>query len=450
MNSEDFYRARDDRSMRYAGRVLQFDRRIALTAEADFIRTAAGQAAMMTAANLVGRMCRNVVLAFDDAPMAPQLGRGVGSLLEYCVAGMVAADPFGVFSAGALAPEDYVIHLGPGGHSWVVHGSDWDAYVGPGPSPLGAPTTSNPFGASFAAVLAVSKVFAEWYPEVVGPTTVNLLSNTDGSAPSAMYPGPGQDLGRIWLIGAGSVGSAAAFFLSLSGARFGLTTFDMDIVKAENLDRSPLFTFDDREENKAVALTRHLTALGLDAVAEPYALDESPVWLARQAGTPDVLVSAANERNVRYLIESQFPALQIYATTGREWQATMLRHIPPQDPCSCCVFGTPPPVTECAKGTVEVPGEEKTVDAALPFLSFAAGLMAAAELLKLPLAAYPFSRNRAFFTPCSDEVLVSRALQLRPGCMCQGRSLSVHREMVSGSVYEAHYQFEALPRKKQG
>ena len=49
-------------------------------------------------------------------------------------------------------------------------------------------------------------------------------------------------------------------------------------------------------------------------------------------------VSAANERNVRAVIESGFPPLQIYGTTGRNWQAAVIRHMPLEDPCSCCLF----------------------------------------------------------------------------------------------------------------
>jgi hypothetical protein len=116
-------------------------------------------------------------------------------------------------------------------------------------------------------------------------------------------------------------------------------------------------------------------------------LDKSDLWLSREAGTPDLVIATANERDVRSLIERSAPPLQIYGTTGANWEASVVRHVPLVDPCSCCLFPPDPQElpTICASGGATSPTGEEMVDASLPFLSFAAGLMAAAEILKASL-----------------------------------------------------------------
>jgi hypothetical protein len=77
------------------------------------------------------------------------------------------------------------------------------------------------------------------------------------------------------------------------------------------------------------------------------------------------------------------------------------------------------------------------MDAALPFLSFAAGLMTAAELTKLAHRGYPYSANRVFLHTWPDPALVPGWMSHRPGCTCGTRNAGVHRTMIAGSQYEA-------------
>ena len=244
------------------------------------------------------------------------------------------------------------------------------------------------------------------------------------------------DLGELWLIGAGSVGSAAAYFLALQGLKFGGAAIDMDIAKVENLDRSPIFEQQDVRKAKVFAVQRFLRSCGIEIKAEPMPLDESRLWRERQTGTPDLILSAANDRDVRRLIETQLPPIQIYATTGKNWQATLLRHIPPADPCSCCVFTPATPArTGCATATTKAPETGEQVDAALPFLSFAAGLMAAAEIGKLRLPGFPFSGNRVFFSPVPMMWSWPKRFNGVTDACARIRSLRAHQLMIAGSRY---------------
>jgi hypothetical protein len=161
----------------------------------------------------------------------------------------------------------------------------------------------------------------------------------------------------------------------------------------------------------------------------------------RKKSVPFERLHTANERNVRYIIEQSAPPLQIYGTTGANWEASVIRHIPLVDPCSYCLF--PPDVpqaqTACATDTVVQSDTGESIDASLPFLSFAAGLMAAAEVLKAGMPGYPFSPNRTtLYTHVAAEPrFVSSRLHRRQGCICVSRHSSVHRQMIAGTKYEA-------------
>ncbi len=161
------------------------------------------------------------------------------------------------------------------------------------------------------------------------------------------------------------------------------------------------------------------------------------------------MIAAANEDHVRYQIEAAMPPVQIYGTTGKNWQASVFRHIPHRDPCSLCVFPDDGPrlSTACATGPMTRETNNKQIDAALPFLSFAAGLMAAAEILKLGLPGFPFTKSETQFAARSDTKLASVPLSARPNCMCQlGREPALHRRMIAGSRY-AHLSLCDRPSK---
>ena len=151
----------------------------------------------------------------------------------------------------------------------------------------------------------------------------------------------GFELGEIWCIGVGSVGSCALFFLSLVTRSFEAVLVDGDKVKIENILRSTLFSWCDVGPNKhkVVVASRWLNAVGVESVVPRFAwLDDiSERWNKRPIGTPDILIATANQSEVRSVIEAGFPPLQVYATTGRNWQATLFRHLPLCGPCSLCV-----------------------------------------------------------------------------------------------------------------
>ena len=160
-------------------------------------------------------------------------------------------------------------------------------------------------------------------------------------------------------------------------------------------------------------------------------------WLGRETGTPDILISAANERSVRPYIENAFPPLQVYGTTGRNWQSTSFRHIPLKDACSLCLPGAQAEhlPTLCATAPPASPGDSDEDDVALPFLSYAAGLMTAVEIAKVALTGKAVGRNRVFFEPHSPTLVKAVTLNRKAGCVCGMRDESIHRAAIQGSRF---------------
>lgn len=421
MNEVTWRAERDSRSLRYAGRVLDPGKWVLLRADPAYAAHYDGQVAILVAANLFGRMTPALALDIPAVPIVAPLPWAGKNLHTFVLEQLFAADPFGKFESRAARDGDYILHLGRTGAPTIVHGSGWNLFAGRAVSPLADDETANPIGPAMAAILAGAEAFRGALSQAPA-FQLNALTWQAGMAPPEAAPLPAvPSPGEVWFVGLGSVGTAILYVLSLATRAFSAQLIDMDEVKIHNLDRSPLFLARHVGWNKAAAAADYLTGIGMAGVeAEPVALDESATWRDRPPGVPDVLVSAANERNVRAVIENGYPPLQIYGTTGRNWQAAVIRHTPLEDPCSCCLFPeTAHAPTTCATGSVaQVDGGEQ-VDAALPFLSFAAGAMAAAEIIKRGLPGYPFTPNRVILNTSPNVRPVPAALSMRPGCICE-------------------------------
>lgn len=439
MNEYEWRLERDSRSMRYAGRVLDPARWIVLSADRKYAAQYDGQVAILTAANLLGRMSPAIRLDVPEVPIVPQLPYAGTRLSEAILHSLYEADPHGKFITGQSVEGDYIVHLGRNGAQTITHGSGWNAYCGPSPSPLTNDQSFNPIGPSMAAIVAASEAFRTDLRGEPTQTLVNGLTWTPNMVEGDHVPllRSNLDIGNLWLVGAGSVGTSILYFLCLATRAFHATLFDHDIVKIHNLDRSPIFVAADVNRKKVDTTKLWLNMHGICAIAEPYALHESESWRFRQQGQPDILVSAANEYNVRSVIEGGFPPLQVYGTTGSNWQAAMIRHIPLGGPCSRCLFPEDKQEpTLCATASNAMFEQSDNVDAALPFLSFAAGAMAASEILKLDLAGYPFTANRVVFNTCPGPRFISAPIKSREKCICKQRSSVVHRRMIEKTRYE--------------
>lgn len=440
MNEREWRDERDSRTLRYAERRLDPDRWISVIAQPDYVESYAGQVAAITLVNLLARMTPSVALAIPPVPLVKPLPWADKWLPDFLLETAYAADPYGRFCEG-IQPNSYTVRLGGEGPC-VVHGSGWVSYVGSGSSPITDVRTANPFGAAFAAVLACAHLFTSDFAYPDRPLLFDTLSWSESGTDALveeLITAAAADLGTVWTVGVGSVGTAILYFLTLLTRSFSAALLDPDEVRVHNLDRSPIFRAADVGRDKVAVVRDYLTSVGVpDVQIERVPLHESHAWRKRQEGVPDLILAAANEQDVRYHIEASFPPVQVYGTTGRNWQATMLRHVPFVDPCSLCLFPPSGPGvdTRCATDSEESRQRQDgapNMDAALPFLSFAAGLMAAAEAVKLQLPGFPFSPNRVALYTRPVPTLIRAAMAKRQGCVCSHRSASVHERMIAGS-----------------
>jgi hypothetical protein len=442
MDQQQFYDRLNDRMRRYGASPLDPAQVITITASPEYLANYDGQVAALVACNLLGRLSASVQIGFSDVAIHPSLPWAGRSLVRHALDGMRAVDPFGSYGTRPLAAGDFRFHLGSDGHGTVVHGSGGNAYIGEGRSPLPSVTSDIGVGAALAVVLGAAHLFRTRFGAMTDSFTCNAWDWTDVAKPVEFSP-VGASLGHVMTAGLGSVGSAANYFLALATRNFRASLIDHDHVGIHNITRSPIFTDVHAKIDlvKVDACAAFLRTAGVeDVLVDPVALHESALWNLREAGSTDVLISAANEFNVRYHIEMGFPPIQLYATTGRNWQATLMRHTPGARACSLCVF--PPdekfaPTTCATDGstTPETTVQEKRTDTALPFLSFAAGLMTAAEVLKLTAPGYPFSAERVMLSLRDQPLLVSTPIPHRTGCLCEGRHMGVHQAAIAGSRY---------------
>ena len=444
MNQQEYQRRLLERESRYPGwKPLSVDRPVHIRIDPAYSATYPGQVAAITAASLLGRMSRSVTVEVVPQPVLPHLSWMGTDLDEVVMRTLKAADPYGRYEQRPAQDEDLRLVVGPDGDGLIVHGCGWGAYCGNEPSPVPQSDEPNPFGAAFAVIAAASQLQHDTLAATIKPVLVDTYSWRPG-LPSSGAASVSADfhLGELWCIGVGSVGSCALFFLSLVTHAFHAVLVDRDTVEIENVRRSALFSSEDalNEEYKVEVASRWLTKAGVEEI-EPHIawLDElSERWRKREPGTPDILISAANERNVRSQIEYAFPPLQVYATTGRNWQATLFRHIPLSDSCSLCVPGgetrrLPAP---CATAPATPSNDDRVADdVALPFLSYAAGVMTAAEIAKLAIAGDTGTRNRVFFEPRTENLIRAVGLSRRQGCVCQLRSTTVHDKTIQGSRF---------------
>ena len=443
MNKQEYQRRLLERETRYPEwKPLLADRPVHISIDPGYATTYAGQVATVTAASLFGRMSASVSMDVPSQPVLaplPWLGETLDTI---AMRTLKAADPYARYEQRLPQTGDLRLVLGPGGDGIVVHGSRWGAYCGREPSPIPQSDELNPFGAAFAVVAAASRLPRGMEAETIEPVLVDTYTWSSGSASSgAATVTPHFDLGELWCIGVGSVGSCALFFLGLVTRAFHAVLVDRDFVQVENVRRSALFTSQDAfdEEPKVRVAGRWLTKVGVQRI-EPHIawLDElQRRWLGRGAGTPDVLISAANERSVRPHIENGFPPLQVYGTTGRNWQSTLFRHIPLKDACSLCLPGieTVQLPALCATAPPASPNDADEDDVALPFLSYAAGLMTAAEIAKMALTGKVVGRNRVFFEPRTPTLVRAVTLNRKAGCVCGLRDATVHAAAIQGSRF---------------
>jgi hypothetical protein len=429
-DADAFYSRRDHRTNAYGQVDVRYAHRsVLITGETRALKTFAGQVMFLITCNLLARWCRRVFVAVPEVALHERF-RVSGPLIDLALNTMHDADPFGQFQSQTTLEGDLHIHLGDecpqlAGRSTIVTCAGWLAGVRRwGESGLTMGDSDNPIGAAHAAVLAGAQVFRDALErgELYPPGFIfDALTGAPWISDSSVEANLPQDLslGHVLMTGAGSVASSALFFGDLFGLSARIDLVDADWTKIENFARSPVFGRADYGRYKVDALAEHFA--GSSLTVRPI-----PAWWHEADLSPmlegyDVVLPLANEHGIRWELQNRVPPLMVHASTGRNWNVNFARHIPVRDDCLVDRFEGlhDKPVLRCAEGDIAAEGPT-AIDAALPFLSFFAGLLVATDLVRLALPHYPHTPNFAHYSFRANRFMPQFDTRgPRTGCICK-------------------------------
>ena len=412
-NAAEFYARRDDRTNRCLGERRYQTVGCLVSVAPEVLETPTGQALFITSCNLLSRWCRGVELLIGGKD--PQLINGGSSSLGVCrstLALMKDADPFGSFEAVDRPSGSCRLQLHIGSrlvryaeHVVVATAHGWDAGLATDTDPsLEFSCNGNVLGAIGSACVSGAQLFKLavdcdrallLQDGIVDFFRMQRLKSAGDRLAQPLFD---SNIGHVLLIGSGSVGSAAAYFMQMASLSAEMTIIERDTVKVENFNRSPIFGRNTFGLNKGRALERFLGGGSLKVVDlfEDW-WDEFIRQRGRVPNAYDVWLPLANEFGVRWSIQNNYPPPMVHASTGVNWSVNFGRHIPMRDDCLADRFpeNTPDAALGCATG--HVPTATKQIDAALPFLSFFAGFLIAADLCRINAPEYPQVPNYALF-----------------------------------------------------
>lgn len=149
---------------------------------------------------------------------------------------------------------------------------------------------------------------------------------------------------RVFLIGAGGLGSPAAFYLAAAGiGTIGIA--DGDVVDHSNLQRQILHSTKDINKPKAISAKETLEALNPDVKIIPYEERLTSKNIMKVINDYDVIIDGSDNFPTRYLVNDACVMLKKPLSHGSifrfEGQASTF--IPGDGPCYRCLFESPPP-----------------------------------------------------------------------------------------------------------
>jgi len=168
---------------------------------------------------------------------------------------------------------------------------------------------------------------------------------------------------KVLLIGAGGLGSPAAYYLAAAGVGT-LGIIDSDVVDATNLQRQILHSTERIGEPKVDSAKRTLEALNPDVKVIGYQERLTSENIDRIIADYDVIVDGADNFPTRYLLNDasvKWKKPVVHGSIYRfEGQLTVFKPFPTNDPsdqgpCYRCLFHQPPPpelAPSCAEAGV--------------------------------------------------------------------------------------------------
>lgn len=418
-----FYELRDERTIESIELEALERTVVAVSIDEGYASSYSGQATLLILVNLLARWCREVQVDIPEVLVNTELAPlGTGSLKATTVNTIKSADPFN----GPLSTEASCIvriHIGdcPPEGAFQVHGAGWLATWGDRVSAHSE--VINPLGACLGACVGCCHAMKV----AIGDSDTydsGSLSLWNLSAGESARDGPSLtrgDVSSIALVGAGAVGSSISYLLPL--LKIGIdtiTVFDKDNVDFSNLNRSPIFVLAHVLRQKVDVIREYLEKTEISVTPIGSWLDEVEDL---NLGKFDLVIPAANERNVQIAMMVHCPVVMIGSTTGTNWDINVNRHIALRDDCLECRVPTPiiEPQMKCSTASF---GADPTTSAdpatgALPFLSLAAAVFATAEIVKLSSFPERLRHNNSLavgFRAPSTPVLATNRTP-KPGCI---------------------------------
>lgn len=399
--AERFYRERDKRSSEYRALLDSRSRPVHVAISRDAAASPSGQLLLLALVNQLSRGYRRITFGVPDEeiPVLVSVPFASGALAATVLETGRQIDPYGSFTLGVPTADSIVLGIGqpdiPAG-SWYLSAR---GAVG-GISQSASTWTSGESAETGAGVAACLGAAAAWRIGLgmpVGPWELALPTiGADPARASRLSPST-ADPGRVLMVGAGAVGNAVAYWAKALGVAGEWTIVDGDDAELSNTNRGLCMT------------PRHTDWFGgpplnkAEVVAEYMGAHPVPKWFEQANLHPasfDVVLALANGRDVRPAIASLSHPLVLHATTGQNWNALAHRHIAFTDDCIGCRMREQPRLAlACSTATVTEP-DGTSRDAALPFLSAAAGLMLVGDLCGVAagwLAQDPINRRGWWF-----------------------------------------------------
>jgi hypothetical protein len=383
MSAAKFYEERDRRTKQMGVVEDAANRRVRIRCGSDVVGNRHAQIALLALINMVSRVHRHIALSVADAPLLAKSLLPSNSLREALRATALAIDPFLNLQIDEQPAEGLSIQVDDG-PSWFLGADKARGLLS---------ETCQGFSSAEASVLgaAMSSCLGAWSVcrlSLNRPVTSARISAWDGSEGDDAMPGLpiGQvDLGSVLLIGAGAVGSALAYWVRELDIVGKWLVVDGDDVALHNINRMLCaIAADAGWPGGMPAKKAELLGRVLSGESDLRWYDE---WIsANPHARPDIVLPLANGRYVRRLVGQRFEPVILHATTSLNWEAQLHRHIAGKDDCIECRMreheSKEPSQFTCGTGTVPNPDGTST-DAALPFLSGAAGLLLASALCRL-------------------------------------------------------------------
>lgn len=412
MNDEEiaeFYAERDARTIQYGGIERALQTEVNLVAD-DAGATRPGQVALLGLANMAARTHRRITVDVTRAPLlaAPMIP---AATIEDAVAAMVCAiNPAAVLTINGTRIDNNEIGEVDRDRVSIALGADvaghhdvWLGWLGGrghlATRPVGCGGMDiDMLGAATAACLGAAALFHLSHGRNISPVVVNLAERISAIADdhqpfdtAASIGGVGTesvvgpvDVGNVIIVGAGAVAHGLGWWTREWGHRGDWSVLDGDTADLSNTNRCMGMSAADAGWPAGLRGTQPRSKAKI--LAGMVGAEPVPVWFDQwSAGDPsrsDLVLVLANERGVRADIAALGEPILLHATTSRSSTAELHRHIPGIDDCPACRMpGNTSPRLACSTAPVG-PGPEPG-DAALPFLSAAAGLMLMVALQQL-------------------------------------------------------------------